>query len=135
MEISRQTDYAVRAIEYLARIPAGELVQTREIALKQNIPVKYLPTIVRTLARAGILKTMRGNHGGIRLSRPPDEITMRQVVEAIDGPLVLNRNMVKPLVLDDGVSSLDILREFWDGVTEKICHELDSVRMSDLVDS
>lgn len=133
MEISRQTDYAIRTIEYLARIPSGKLVQTREIAIRQEIPEKYLPTIVRTLARSGILKTMRGNNGGVSLSRPPQEITLRHVVEAIDGPLVLIPNM-GPLGPFEDDDNLAILQDFWDRVTEDIRRELDSVRISDLVD-
>lgn len=135
MEISRQTDYAIRAIEYLARVPDGDLVQTREIAIKQNIPEKYLPTIVRTLARAGLLKTMRGNHGGIRLSRPATEITLREVIEAVDGPLVINRNALPTgsSALNDG-DSIDVLREFWGKINADVYEELDRVSIGDLVD-
>lgn len=134
MEISRQTDYALRTIEFLSHVPEGELVQTRIIARQQNIPAKYLPTIVRTLARAGLIKTMRGNHGGIRLSRPPDEITLREVVEAIDGPVMLNRFLVNPNDSENSNSSLCTLYDFWEHVTDELKQQLDSVRISDLVD-
>jgi Rrf2 family protein len=132
MEISRQTDYAIRAIEYLSRMPAEELVQTKEIAKQQGIPEKYLPTIVRTLARAGLLKTMRGNHGGIRLSRPPEEISLRDVVEAIDGPFMLNRSMIQPGENSSDGDSLNVLHDVWDRISGNVRDELESVRMSDL---
>ncbi|RJQ46525.1 MAG: Rrf2 family transcriptional regulator [Gaiellales bacterium] len=133
MEISRQTDYAIRTIEFLSRDPDAGLVQTHEIARQQNIPPKYLPTIIRTLARAGLLKTMRGNHGGVRLARPPEEISLREVVEAIDGPVILNRCLIKPGECDSGSSNLCALHMFWERVTDDVREELDSVMMSDLV--
>lgn len=133
MEISRQTDYAIRTIEFLSRAPAGVLVQTREIARIQEIPEKYLPTIVRTLARAGLLKTMRGNHGGVCLARAPEDISLKDVVEAIDGPIILNRCVIKPGECENGSDNLCALHEFWEKVTEDVQRELDSVKMCDLV--
>lgn len=132
MQISRQTDYAVRTMEFLARIPSGVLVQTREIARKQGIPEKYLPSIVRTLATAGLLKTMRGNHGGIRLARPPEDITLKDIVEAIDGPVVLNRCQIKPGDCESS-NNLCTLHDFWERVTADVQNQLSAVSLSDLV--
>lgn len=133
MEISRQTDYAIRTIEFLARIPPGDLIQTREIARRQEIPEKYLPSIVRTLARAGLLKTLRGSNGGIRLARPPEEITLKDVVEAIDGPVIMNRCLIKPGDCTSPDGELCALHYFWERVSEDIQQELESVKVSDLL--
>lgn len=133
MQISRQTDYAVRTMEFLARIPAGVLVQTREIARKQDIPEKYLPSIVRTLATAGLLKTMRGNHGGIRLARPPEDITLKDIVEAIDGPVILNRCQIKPGECESSNSNRCTLHRFWERVTADVQRQLSAVSIGDLV--
>lgn len=89
MHLTRQSDYGVRAVLHLASIPYGDVIQTREIAAREDIPAKYLPSIIRTLARAGLIRTMRGNQGGVTLARPPEEITLREVIEAIEGPIVL----------------------------------------------
>lgn len=132
MEISRQADYAIRAILDLARIPEGELTQTREIAHRQEIPEKYLPTIVRTLARAGLLRTLRGSHGGISLSRPPAEITLREVVEAIDGPILLNRCQIRPGECSVGDSGICSLHEFWEKMVSEIRDKMDQVNFRDL---
>jgi len=70
-------------------MPYGEIVQTREIAARQDIPSKYLPSIIRTLARAGLIRTLRGNQGGVMLARPPEEINLREVIEAVEGPIML----------------------------------------------
>lgn len=86
----------MRAILHLSGLPYGEIVQTKEIAADQDIPSKYLPSIIRTLARAGLIRTMRGNQGGVMLSRPPEEINLREVIEAIEGPIVLVQCMRGP---------------------------------------
>jgi len=134
MEISRQADYAIRAILDLSAVPAGELAQTREIARRQEIPEKYLPTIVRTLARAGLLRTLRGSHGGIALSRSPGQITLRQVVEAIDGPILLNRCLIRPgecTVESDGYCSL---HTFWERMVAELQKKMDEINFGDLVE-
>lgn len=133
MEISRQADYAIRTIMDLAAIPRGELVQTREIARRQEIPEKYLPTIVRTLARSGLLRTLRGSHGGISLAKPAELITLRDVVEAIDGPVLLNRCLIRPGECGEyGNENLCTLHNFWESLVEEIHREMESVNFADL---
>lgn len=135
MEISRQADYAIRAILDLARIPAGELTQTREIARRQDVPEKYLPTIVRTLARAGLIRTLRGSHGGISLARPAEEITLRDVIEAIDGPILLNRCQIRPGECTVGDSGVCTLHEFWGNMVDEIRGKMDQVNFGELSSS
>lgn len=89
MHLTRQSDYGVRAILHLATVPYGDVIQTRSIAASEDIPGKYLPSIIRTLARAGLIRTLRGNQGGVMLARPPEEISLREVIEAIEGPIVI----------------------------------------------
>lgn len=133
MEISRQADYAIRTIIDLACLPSGELVQTKEIAIRQEIPEKYLPTIVRTLARSGLLRTLRGSHGGVSLARPPAQITIRDVVEAIDGPVLLNRCLIRPGECGgDGRENLCSLHEFWQNLVEDIQKEMEAINFFDL---
>lgn len=93
MEITRQADYAMRAVLYLATY---RLANTREIAKAQSVPREYLAKIVQELARAGIVKTQRGVGGGITLARPPEEISLIDVLEAIEGPLTINRCFSHP---------------------------------------
>lgn len=89
MHLTKQSDYGVRAVLHLSKLPYGEVVQTKEIAAREDIPRKYLPSIIRILARAGLIRTLRGNHGGVMLARPPEEISLRDVVEAVEGPISL----------------------------------------------
>ena len=93
MEITRQADYAMRAVLYLATY---RLANTREIAKAQGVPREYLAKIVQSLAKAGIVRTQRGVGGGISLARPPEEISLNDVLEAIEGPLTINRCFSHP---------------------------------------
>lgn len=91
---------------HLASVPYGEVVQTREIASQRDIPSKYLPSIIRTLARAGLIRTLRGNRGGVMLARPPEEVNVREVIEAVEGPISLVPCLRGPeqCTFDDGCS-------------------------------
>ena len=90
MQITRQADYATRAVLYLARNRNGKRVATSQVAKEQQIPSSFLAKIISQLSIAGLLHTSRGAHGGIALARNPEQITLLQVIEAIDGPIQLN---------------------------------------------
>lgn len=135
MEFSRQADYAVRAIVELSHRPEGELLHSSEIACNQDIPERYLPTIIRTLARAGIIRTLRGSHGGVSLTNPPADITLREVVEAIDGPLLMNRCQLQPgECRRDNGDKCDI-HVFWENLAQDILNELEGVDFSELANA
>lgn len=90
MQITRQADYAVRAVLHLARVGNAERSATSMIAKEQNIPPSFLAKIISQLSIAGLLHTSRGARGGVTLAREPKDITLLEVVEAIDGPIQLN---------------------------------------------
>lgn len=90
MQITKQADYALRAVLYLARIDDGRKASTKDIAEKQRIPPSFLAKIVSQLSIAGLIQTSRGARGGVILARPPEQVTMLDVIEAIDGPMLLN---------------------------------------------
>lgn len=89
MQITRQADYAVRAVMHLAR--NGETrTATSVIAEEQKIPPSFLAKIISQLSIAGLLHTSRGARGGVTLARDAKNITLLEVIEAIDGPIQLN---------------------------------------------
>jgi len=90
MQITRQADYAVRAVLYLAQLGTDQRAATSQIAQEQKIPPSFLAKIVSQLSVAGILQTSRGARGGVSLARDPENISILEVVEAIDGPILLN---------------------------------------------
>jgi Rrf2 family protein len=90
MQITRQADYAVRAVLYLARLSPSQRAATHQVAREQRIPPSFLAKIISQLSIAGLLHTSRGARGGVALARDAKEITLLDVVEAIDGPILLN---------------------------------------------
>ncbi len=90
MQITRQADYALRAVLYLARLGVNQRAATSQIAQEQRIPPSFLAKIVSQLSVAGLLQTSRGARGGVSLAKAPEEISLLEVVEAIDGPIFLN---------------------------------------------
>lgn len=96
MEVSRRTDYGVRVILDLAALPENGRASTQEIAGRQSIPSPFLAKIVSQLSLAGLVTTYRGAGGGVALARSPSEISLLQVIEALEGPVRLNRCVVEP---------------------------------------
>ncbi len=90
MQITRQADYALRAMLYLAQLEPTQRAATSQIADEQHIPPSFLAKIISQLSIAGLIHTSRGARGGVSLARTPEEITILEVVEAIDGPISLN---------------------------------------------
>src|SRR5512140_848205 len=90
MQITRQADYALRAMLYLAQLEPSQRAATSQIAEIQRIPPSFLAKIISQLSIAGLIHTSRGARGGVSLARSPEAISILEVVEAIDGPLTLN---------------------------------------------
>ena len=91
MKVTRGTDYGVQGILYLAAQPPEKVSLLHEIAHNQTIPESYLAKIFQDLTKAGLVRSHRGAKGGFSLARPASEITLRQVIEALQGPICLNR--------------------------------------------
>lgn len=83
--LTKKTDYALLALTYLARSGNGDAVRTRKIAEVYDIPVELLAKVLQQLARSGILHSAPGPSGGYLLARPPAEITVGAVLEAVEG--------------------------------------------------
>ena len=96
LQLTRGGEYALRAMTYLAGIPEGRIASLHEIGRAQDVPESFLAKILQSLVRAGLATSYRGAHGGFTLSRPADEITVRAVLEAVDGPIALNTCVLSP---------------------------------------
>jgi len=101
--ITRATEYAIRALLYLARQPRGEIVYKKDICSHQNITPAFLTKILQPLIKAGIVGSQRGVGGGFYLARTPDRITLLDVVEAQEGPVYLNQCLMNERACDRDV--------------------------------
>lgn len=133
MQLTLKGDYAVRVIVDLAAQPAGASVRTEDLGRRIGAPQAYLSKIIQALARVGLVRTQRGTRGGIALLEEPQAITLRQVIEAVEGPIYLNRCLVRP-----GLCPRDRfcpVHPVWARIQAIVTQELDSVRVGDLVDA
>lgn len=133
MQITRQADYAVRAVLYLAHREAGARISTGQIAREQNIPLTFLAKIVSQLSAAGVLHTTRGARGGVALARPATEISLLEIVEAIDGPVMLNQCAVDPDLC--AMSDNCVVRSVWCEVQVDLVKRLAETKFGHLVAS
>jgi Rrf2 family protein len=90
MHIARQTDYAARLVLHLASLGEGVSASIAEISGRRRLPVAFVRRMVSRLVAAGILRTARGAKGGVQLARAAASISLRDVVEAMEGPIGLN---------------------------------------------
>ena len=129
MQITRQADYAVRAVLHLAH-NGDQRIATSTIAEKQRIPPSFLAKIISQLSIAGLLHTSRGARGGVTLARDAKDITLLEVVEAIDGPIQLNE-----CVGENGTCSFDSdcpLRPVWCDAQEELVGRLKGTNFADM---
>ncbi|MFL5318270.1 MAG: RrF2 family transcriptional regulator [Myxococcaceae bacterium] len=90
LQISRKIEYGLRAMVYLASIPDDVVVPFREIAKRMDVPQDFLAKILKTLVSRKWVLSTRGARGGYRLARPAAQISMLDVIEAVEGPVVVN---------------------------------------------
>lgn len=124
MQITRQADYAVRAVLYLSGLHNGKRAPTSQIAKEQHIPPSFLAKIVSQLSVAGVVQTSRGARGGVSLARPSEDINLLEVIEAIDGPILLNECVYnsKACVFGDECP----VQEVWCDAQSKLVAQLES---------
>jgi Rrf2 family protein len=132
MKLSTQADYAVRAVFELASREPGSVVHTDEIAGAQRIPMARLAKVVQDLARAGLVRTMRGRQGGVVLARTAGDITVRDVYEAMEGPILMCRcrQRAEPC----GERACDT-HAFWQGVETLLNEELETMTFAAMADA
>ncbi len=95
IQLTKAGEYGIRAITYLVRRGNSAQVSIGEISKAQKIPEPFLRKLFRPLVENGIVETTRGIAGGVRLARPPEEIKILEIVEALEGPLALNQCLME----------------------------------------
>ena len=96
MRLTRAGEYAVRCVLFLASQGENSLVNRKQIARAMEIPDQFLGKIAQQLSHAGIIEIVQGARGGLRLTRPPEQITLLEVVEAVIGEIFLNDCVMNP---------------------------------------
>lgn len=124
MQLNQATDYAFRAVLFLVNQPAGEIVTAQTIATQEAIPMRFLLKIMRALAQRGIVQSFRGAEGGYALARPPEKVTLLDVVEALEGPVRINRCLVDRELCNKNGAAQCVIHGALQQVQNKLIQEL-----------
>lgn len=130
--INKRADYGVRVVLALARRPEGVQLPSLVVQEEMQIPRAFLQQIVAALARAGILLTTTGPRGGLQLARPAAEISLRDVVEALQGPIVVSACLCGPDVCPLGPNCP--VRSRWGSLQGLILREMEGTSLASLAD-
>jgi Rrf2 family protein len=131
MRVSAKADYAVRAAAELASANGSRLMKAERIADAQHIPIKFLEAILLELKHAGIAKSTRGAEGGYSLARPAADISVADVIRAVDGPLANVRGERPEDAHYSG--SAEHLTSVWIAVRAALREVLEQTSLADLV--
>jgi Rrf2 family protein len=130
MRISAKVDYALRAVVELAASGSDQPVKGERLAQAQEIPLKFLENILAELRHAGIVRSQRGVEGGYWLARPAGEISVADVIRAVEGPLANVRGLSPELLEYEG--SAVPLRDVWIALRASLRSVLEEVTLADL---
>lgn len=130
MKITRQADYAIRAVVYLSNPSVDGRVPTSVIARAENIPQPFLTKVISQLSTAGLVVTSRGMGGGVMLARPPEEITLLNVIEAVDGPILISHYLLRSNTCEP--ESYCAVHDTWAQIQAHLVQDLESVTMAEL---
>jgi Rrf2 family protein len=128
MRLSNASSYAIHSLVHMAAKKNSQLVPSHLIAREQGIPERFLLKVLRPLVNLGILRSVKGPNGGYRLARAPKDISLLEIVEAVDGPI---RGHIS--FEGDGTNRLEKkLQVICDQAAETVRRQLQKVRLSDL---
>ena len=133
MNVGRRVDYAVRALTYLAGQPPGSVLSRAEIEEKEDIPSYYLAKIMKDLVAGGLVQSHMGSKGGFTLARPAAAISIKEVYETVEGPLVLMECLEKgdKFCL---YCSVCTQRSIWERARSLLGNYLSGVFIGDIID-
>ncbi len=128
MRLSRATSYTIHALVHMANQDWNQPLASYLTAREQGIPERFLLKLLKPLVSRGILRSVKGPHGGYKLAKAPKDITLLEIIEAVDGPIQSQGGF-------EGVSGSTLgkkLQAAWDRADETIRRQLGKVRLSDL---
>ena len=129
LELSSEGRYALRALLYLAR--TGERVPARRISAEANVPRRLLARVLADLSRAGLVESEQGRSGGAKLARPAAQITLREAVEAVEGPFGVTRCIVQDRACGQGAPCA--MHEAWEEGQRAILEYLGNQTLEEFV--
>jgi Rrf2 family protein len=130
VKVSSKAEYAVRATIALARHATERMISAEAVAMHADLPAKFLETILGELRNAGIVSTQRGPNGGCRLARPATQISVADVMRAVEGPLADVRG-ARPEDLEYGEGN-EALQQLWIAMRVAVRQVLETTSIADI---
>ena len=130
MRVSAKADYALRACIQLAAAEGEGHVKGERVAQAQEVPLKFLENILGDLRHAGLVRSQRGAEGGYWLARPADEITLAEIIRAVEGPLANVRGVRPDAIVYQGAA--EPLRDVWIAVRASLRSVAEHVTLADI---
>jgi FeS assembly SUF system regulator len=130
LRMSRLTDYGIVLLTHLAGEP-GAVHNARELAVRAGLPLPVVSKILKALTREGFLLSQRGAKGGYTLARPPEQITVVSVIDALEGPIALTECGVHPGACERETRCA--VRAPWQQINHAVRRTLEGVRLSELL--
>lgn len=134
MKITQESDYGFRVVLYLSNLGYGKKIEAKNIAKDQNVPLRFLLKLLRKLTQSGIVKSYRGVNGGYALNRTPENITLKNIIEAIDGPIYLNRCLYDPEHCNANRKGHCGIHNALSRVQNTLIKELESINFKDIME-
>lgn len=135
MRITQEGDYALRVVTYLYRCGIGKRVEAKVIAEHENVPQRFLLKLLRKLTMAGVTASYKGYGGGYAVEKQPEEITLRNVIEAIEGPIYVNRCFEDGGLCNAGRAKSCIMHKALSSVQHNLLAELESINFSKVLEN
>lgn len=134
MKITQEADYGLRVVLFLSKLDYGKKIEAKSISEQEHIPIRFLLKILRKLTHAGIVKSYRGVNGGYSLNKMPEEISIKDVIEIIDGPISINRCTIDDNFCTANRTSYCKLHKAMEDVRGTLCDILSKMNFGDLIE-
>jgi Rrf2 family protein len=131
MELTKAGDYGVFGVIYLAKQPRGKIVSLSEVSKAENIPEKFLAKIFQSLTRSGLIRSHRGAGGGFSLAKPANKITVKELLESIQGPIYFTKCLSN--LYDCDRKEICKLRNLWKKAQDYSIKILTQKTLADLI--
>lgn len=132
MKFSAKGEYGVRALIDIGLNFESGPVQVKEISRRQGIPERFLEQVMSALKKARLVESIRGAQGGYLVTRPLEEITLADVIQALEGPLVLMDCVQQQVSTKCGQSEVCVIKDAWRTVNDAVVGALDSITIKEL---
>jgi len=133
VKLTLRSEYALLALVYLARQESEDPIAVRTVAEAQNIPPKFLETIMLTLKRAHYLQSSKGQHGGYHLAKPARDITLAEIIRLFDGAIAPTGSVSEYFYESTPIEKERGLVKVFRKVRDYVAHEMETTTLADVV--